>query len=311
MDKKAKIFIAGHRGLVGSAIERLLRKEGYENLLVRTHSALDLCNQNEVKKFFAKEKPDYVFLAAAKVGGIVANSTYPAQFIYENLQIQNNVIHQSYVAGVKKLCFLGSSCIYPKFAQQPMKEEYLLSGKLEPTNEPYAIAKIAGIKMCESYNRQFGTNFISVMPTNLYGPNDNFDLQNSHVIPALIRKFVEARNSHAENVTVWGTGTPRREFLFVDDMASACIFLMKNYSGNEFINIGTGMDVSIAELSDMIADVVRFTGEIIFDRTKPDGTPRKLSDISKLQKAGWSPSVSLQEGLVTTIRWYEQKFSQQ
>ncbi len=304
MDKNSEIFVAGHRGLVGSAIARLLRNEGYTNLIVRTHSEVDLCNQNAVENFFAKEKPEFVFLAAAKVCGIVANSTYPAQFIYENLQIQNNVIHQSYVAGVKKLCFLGSSCIYPKFAPQPMKEEYLLSGKLEPTNEPYAIAKIAGIKMCEAYNRQYGTNFISVMPTNLYGPNDNFDLQNSHVIPALIRKFVEAKQTNAATVTVWGTGTPRREFLFVDDMASACIFLMKNFNGNEFVNIGTGVDVSIAELSEMIAGIVGFTGEILFDRTKPDGTPRKLSDISKLRQAGWTPTVSLNDGLVETIRWF-------
>ncbi|MEW6061651.1 MAG: GDP-L-fucose synthase [Bacteroidota bacterium] len=304
MKKDSKIYVAGHRGLVGSAILRLLQQQGYTNLIYRTHNELDLTDQQAVKIFFDQEQPEYVFLAAAKVGGILANNTYPADFIYVNLQIQNNVIHQSYIHGVKKLCFLGSSCIYPKLAPQPMKEEYLLTGKLEPTNEPYAIAKIAGIKMVQSYNRQYGTDYISVMPTNLYGPNDNFDLQHSHVLPALIRKFVEAKEQNAPSVVLWGTGTPRREFLYVEDMADACIFLMNTYSGSEFVNIGTGEDITILELANMIKNEVGYTGSLGFDTTKPDGTPRKLLDVSKVHSLGWRAKVSLHEGLKKTIEWY-------
>lgn len=304
MKKDSKIYVAGHRGLVGSAILRLLQQQGYTNLVYRTHEELDLTNQQAVKNFFDQEQPEYVFLAAAKVGGILANNTYPADFIYVNLQIQNNVIHQSYVHGVKKLCFLGSSCIYPKLAPQPMKEEYLLTGKLEPTNEPYAIAKIAGIKMVQSYNRQYGTEYISVMPTNLYGPNDNFDLQHSHVLPALIRKFVEANEKQAPSVVLWGTGTPRREFLYVDDMADACIFLMNTYSGNEFVNIGTGEDITILELANMIKNEVGYNGSLEFDTTKPDGTPQKLLDVTKIHSLGWKAKVSLVEGIKKTIEWY-------
>jgi len=272
----------------------------------RTHSELELENQSAVQDFFAKEKPEYVFLAAAKVGGIHANNTYPAEFIFDNLQIQNNVIHSSHLHKVKKLCFLGSSCIYPKFAPQPIKEEYFLDGKLEPTNDAYAVAKIAGIKMCQAYNKQYGTNFISVMPTNLYGPNDSFDLQNSHVLPALIRKFVEARNTKAPNVTLWGTGNPKREFLYVDDMANASLFLMKNYNESEIINIGTGTDVSILELAHLIGESVGYEGKIIFDVTKPDGTPRKLLDVSKINALGWKATVPLRDGIQQTIRWYEE-----
>lgn len=304
MKKDSKIYVAGHRGLVGSAILRLLQQQGYTNLVYRTHEELDLTNQQAVKNFFDQEQPEYVFLAAAKVGGILANNTYPADFIYVNLQIQNNVIHQSYVHGVKKLCFLGSSCIYPKLAPQPMKEEYLLTGKLEPTNEPYAIAKIAGIKMVQSYNRQYGTDYISVMPTNLYGPNDNFDLQHSHVLPALIRKFVEAKEKHAPSVVLWGTGTPRREFLYVDDMADACIFLMNTYSGNEFVNIGTGEDITILELANIIKNEIGYNGSLEFDTTKPDGTPQKLLDVTKIHSLGWKAKVSLVEGIKKTIEWY-------
>ncbi|MFA6440399.1 MAG: GDP-L-fucose synthase [Bacteriovoracaceae bacterium] len=304
MEKKAKIFVAGHRGLVGSAILRLLHDQGYTNLISRTHSELDLTDQSEVKAFFERERPEYVFLAAAKVGGIHANNTYPAEFIYQNLAVQNNVIHFSYLYGVKKLCFLGSSCIYPKLSPQPMKEEYLLDGKLEPTNEPYAIAKIAGIEMAKSYNRQYGTNYISVMPTNLYGPNDNFDLQNSHVLPALIRKFVEAKESNSPAVILWGTGRPRREFLFVDDMAEACIFLMNTYDGNEFFNIGTGEDVTILEVAQKIKAIVGFTGALEFDSTKPDGTVRKLLDVSRINALGWKAKIGLQDGLEKAIDWY-------
>lgn len=296
--------MAGHRGLVGSAILRLLQQGGYTNLVYRTHKELDLTDQRSVKDFFDLEKPEYVFLAAAKVGGIYANNTYPAEFIFSNLEIQNNVIHQSYLHGVKKLCFLGSSCIYPKLAPQPMKEEYLLTGKLEPTNEPYAIAKIAGIEMANSYNRQYGTNYISVMPTNLYGPNDNFDLQSSHVLPALIRKFVEAKKNNAPSVVLWGTGTPRREFLYVDDMADACIFLMNTYDGSEFVNIGTGEEVTILQLAEIIKSEVGFSGKLEFDATKPDGTPRKLLDVSKLHSLGWKAKVSLRDGIKRTIEWY-------
>lgn len=304
MEKSSKIYVAGHRGLVGSAILRLLQQGGYTNFVYRTHNELDLTDQRSVKEFFDRERPEYVFLAAAKVGGIYANNTYPAEFIFSNLEIQNNVIHQSYLHGVKKLCFLGSSCIYPKMAPQPMKEEYLLTGKLEPTNEPYAVAKIAGIEMAKSYNRQYGTNYISVMPTNLYGPNDNFDLQNSHVLPALIRKFVEAKRNNAPSVVLWGTGTPRREFLYVDDMADACIFLMNTYNESDFVNIGTGEEVTILQLAEIIKSEVGFDGKLEFDSTKPDGTPRKLLDVSKLHSLGWKAKISLRDGIRKTIEWY-------
>ncbi len=272
--------------------------------MARTHEELELENQGAVRDFFEKEKPEYVFLAAAKVGGIYANSTYPAEFIFDNLQIQNNVIHSSYLHKVKKLCFLGSSCIYPKFAPQPIKEDYFLDGKLEPTNDAYAVAKIAGIKMCQAYNKQYGTNFISVMPTNLYGPNDSFDLQNSHVLPALIRRFVDARNSEAPSVTLWGTGKAKREFLYVDNMASACLFLMERYNDSEIINIGTGVDVSILELAQLIGSTVGYQGKIVFDTSKPDGTPRKLLDVSKINALGWKAKVPLAEGVKKAIEWY-------
>lgn len=304
MNKDAKIYVAGHRGLVGSAILRKLQADGYTNLVYRTSQELDLRDRNQVDKFFEEEKPEYVFLAAAKVGGIVANNEYPADFIRDNLMIQTNVIDAAYRNGVKKLLFLGSTCIYPKFAPQPLKEEYLLTGELEPTNEPYAIAKIAGIKMCQSYNRQYGTKYISVMPTNLYGPNDNFDLHTSHVLPALIRKFHEAKVNNAPYVEVWGTGTPRREFLHSDDLADACVFLMKNYEDNEIINIGVGEDISIKELAEKIKEVVGYQGEIKFDTTKPDGTPRKLVDVSKINALGWKASISLDEGLQKVYQWF-------
>lgn len=297
MDKKEKIYVAGHTGMVGSAIVRNLKKKGYSNFILRTSKELDLTRQADVEYFFENEKPDYVFIAAAKVGGIVANNTYRAQFIYENLQIQNNIIHQSYLTGVKKLMFLGSSCIYPKFAPQPMKEEYLLTGELEPTNEPYAIAKIAGIKMCEAYRDQYGCNFISVMPTNLYGPNDNFDLKNSHVLPALIRKFHEAKINNEPYVEIWGTGTPKREFLYVEDMAEACVHLMLHYNEKQFVNIGCGEDISIKDLALLIKKIVGFNGELKFDISKPDGTPRKLLDVTHLFATGWRPKVSLELGI--------------
>lgn len=306
MEKEARIYVAGHLGMVGSALVRNLQAKGYTNLLLRSIDELDLTRQSDVERFFEAERPEYVFLAAAKVGGIVANNSFPAEFIYINLQIQNNVIHSSYKFGVKKLCFLGSSCIYPKFAPQPIKEEYLLDGKLEPTNEPYAIAKIAGIKMCQAYNRQYGTNYISVMPTNLYGYNDNFDLTTSHVVPALIRKFVEAKNTHSQTVTIWGTGTPRREFLFVDDMADACVFLMEHYNDSEIINIGVGEDVTIAGLATIIKEEVGFEGEIVYDTSKPDGTPRKLLDVSRLHSLGWRAKTSLREGIRKTVEWYKE-----
>jgi len=313
MEKDAKIYIAGHRGLVGSAIVRKLKLDGYTNLLVKTHTELDLLDDKVVADFFAIEKPEYVFLAAAKVGGIMANNTYPAQFIYENLQIQNNIIHQSYLSGVKKLLFLGSSCIYPRECPQPMKEEHLLSGYLEPTNEPYAIAKIAGIKMCQSYNRQYGTNFIAVMPTNLYGPGDNFDLENSHVLPALIRKFHEAKEKGDSEMVAWGTGSPKREFLYVDDMADGCMFLMNNFDPNKeqnqkgeiFFNLGTGIDVTIKELTEIVKKVVGFEGEIAWDTSKPDGTPRKLLDMSKMHRLGWKHSVQLEEGVKKAYEWFK------
>lgn len=297
MEKSSKIYIAGHRGMVGSAIVRKLQAEGYSNLILRTSSELDLRNQHAVESFFAIEKPEYVFLVAAKVGGILANNTYRADFLYENLMIESNVIHQSYVHAVKKLLFLGSSCIYPKLAPQPLVEESLLSGYLEETNEPYAIAKIAGIKLCENYRRQYGCDFISAMPTNLYGPNDNYDLKNSHVIPALIRKFVEAKKSASSFVEVWGTGTPLREFMHVDDLADASLFLMRNYSELSFINVGTGSDISIKNLALLIKGITRFEGEIHFDASKPDGTPRKLMDVTRLNNLGWTYSITLEEGI--------------
>ncbi|HEY4491827.1 MAG TPA: GDP-L-fucose synthase [Acidobacteriota bacterium] len=304
MNPKDKIYIAGHKGLVGSAIDRFLRTQGYSNLVGRSHAELELADRKAVDLFFQEERPDYIFLAAAKVGGIYANNAYPADFIYSNLQVQNNIIDSAYRFGVKKLCFLGSSCIYPKLAPQPLKEEYLLSSPLEPTNEPYAIAKIAGIKMCQAYNRQYGTNFISVMPTNLYGPNDNFELQNSHVLAALVRKFSDAKKNGDKTVTVWGSGKPSREFLYIDDLAEACYFLMQNYNETEIINIGTGSDVTITELATMIAKQVGFEGTIGYDSSKPDGTPRKLLDVGRINKLGWKAKTSLEDGLKKTIRWY-------
>jgi GDP-L-fucose synthase len=297
MEKQGKIYIAGHRGMVGSAIKRKLEREGFTNLVLKSSSELDLRDQQKVTDFFAKEKPDYVFLAAAKVGGIVANNTYRADFLFDNLQIQNNVIHSSYLNGVKKLMFLGSSCIYPKLAPQPLKEDYLLTGLLEPTNEPYAIAKIAGIKMCDAYRAQYGCNFIAVMPTNLYGLNDNYHPQNSHVLPALIRRFHEAKKDNKPSVTIWGTGTPKREFLFADDLAEACFYLMQNYNQEGLINIGTGEDISIKDLAYMIKRIIGFEGEILFDTSKPDGTPRKLMDVSKLHEQGWKHKIELEEGI--------------
>lgn len=297
MNQDSKIYIAGHRGMVGSAIYRKLQALGYTNIIVRSSQELDLRNQQQVADFFETEKPEYVFLAAAKVGGILANNTYRAEFFYDNCMIQNNVIHHSYKVGVKKLMFLGSSCIYPKQAPQPLKEEYLLTGTLESTNEPYAIAKIAGIKMCDAYRSQYGCDFISVMPTNMYGPNDNYDLNNSHVLPALIRKFHEAKISNAPNVTVWGTGTPLREFMHSDDLADACLFLMKHYSEAGPINIGVGNDLSIKDLALLIKEVVGFTGTIIWDTNKPDGTMRKLMDVSKINTLGWTARIPLKEGI--------------
>ena len=297
MEKESKIYVAGHRGMVGSAIVRKLTSLGYTNLLTRTSTELDLRNQQQVADFFDVEKPEFVFLAAAKVGGIVANNTYRADFLYENLAIQNNIIHGSYLNKVKKLMFLGSSCIYPKLAPQPLKESYLLSGYLEQTNEPYAIAKIAGIKMCEAYRAQYGCNFISVMPTNLYGTNDNYDLVNSHVLPAMIRKFHEAKDKGASEMTLWGTGSPMREFLHADDLAEACLFLMENYNESELVNIGTGEDVTIKNLAALVKQIVGFKGEIIWDTSKPDGTPRKLMDVSKLHGLGWHHKIALEDGI--------------
>ena len=294
-----KIYIAGHRGMVGSGIVRKLQAEGYQNLLMRSSAELDLRNQAAVEDFFRFEKPDYVFLAAAKVGGIHANNTYRADFIHHNLAIQCHVIHAAHLFGVKKLLFLGSSCIYPKYAAQPIKEEYLLSGALEPSNEPYAIAKIAGLKMCEAYREQYGSNFISVMPTNLYGPNDNYDLLNSHVLPALLRKFHEAKTKGLSSVEVWGTGMPMREFLHVDDLADACHFLMMHYEGHSFLNVGTGKDISIKDLAYLIKEITNYSGEIIFNETKPDGTPRKLLDVSKIHSLGWKHQISLRKGIET------------
>jgi GDP-L-fucose synthase len=307
MKENSRIYVAGHSGMVGSAITRKLKAESHTHLILKELDELDLLNQKATLDFFEKEKPAYVFLAAAKVGGILANNTYRAQFIYENIQIQNNVIHSAYLTGVKKLLFLGSSCIYPKLAPQPIKEEYLLTGLLESTNEPYAIAKIAGIKMCQAYNDQYGTNFISVMPTNLYGPNDNFDLKTSHVLPALIRKFHEAKIENKPAVEIWGSGSPLREFLHVDDLADACYFLMQTYSGNDFLNIGTGKDIPIKDLALLIKDIVGYKGELTFDASKPDGTPRKLLDVSRLHATGWKEKYSLRDGLTMTYQWYLEK----
>jgi GDP-L-fucose synthase len=305
MEKNAKIFIAGHRGMVGSAIHRHLIGKGYNNFILRTSSELDLRNQFALNEFFETEKPDYVFLAAAKVGGIIANNTFRADFIYENIMIQSNIVHASYTTKVKKLLFLGSSCIYPKMAAQPMSEDALLTGPLEHTNEPYAIAKIAGIKMCDAYRDQYGCNFISVMPTNLYGPNDNYDLQHAHVLPSLIRKFHEAKKNNEAAVTVWGTGSPRREFLHADDLASACCFLMENYNEAGLVNIGTGSDLTIGELASIIKEVVGYEGAIVYDHTKPDGTPRKLLDVSKLHGLGWKHSIELRDGITSVYDAYK------
>ena len=306
MNKDSKIFVAGHRGLVGSAIVRELEKDGFNNLVLVTRSDVDLTNQNDVKKFFLSEKPEYIFLAAAKVGGIHANNTYPGEFLYQNLMIQNNVINSAFKNDVKKLLFLGSSCIYPKLAPQPMKEEYLLTGALEATNEAYAVAKIAGMKMAEFYTKQFNVNFISAMPTNLYGPGDNYDLQNSHVLPALIRKFHEAKETNSSAVEIWGTGKPKREFLYVDDLAEACIFLMKNYDENQFLNIGTGEDISISDLANIIKNIVGYSGELKFNKDKPDGTPRKLLDVSKINSLGWKAKTSLKVGIEKTYQIYKE-----
>lgn len=306
MEQSARIYVAGHRGMVGSAITRKLQQEGYTNLISRTSAELDLRNQQAVNRFFAEEKPEYVFLAAAKVGGILANNTYRAEFLYDNLMMEANVIHAAWQHGVKKLMFLGSSCIYPKMAPQPLKEEYLLTGELEPTNEPYAIAKISGIKMCEAYRDQYGANFISVMPTNLYGPNDNYDLHNSHVLPALIRKFHEAKLSGAPSVEIWGTGSPRREFLHSDDLAEACLFLMRNYHEKDFVNIGTGEDIPIKDLALLIKRIVGFEGELTFDTSKPDGTPRKLMDVSRLHALGWKHRIDLETGIASVYQQFQE-----
>jgi GDP-L-fucose synthase len=297
MKKDSKIFIAGHRGMVGSAIVRLLKSQGFQNIVTRTSSELDLTNQQSVDDFFSSEKLEFVFMAAAKVGGIVANNTFRADFIYQNLMIESNVIHCSYKHGVEKMLFLGSSCIYPKLAPQPLKEEYLLEGFLEPTNEPYAIAKIAGIKLCEAYRDQYGCNFISAMPTNLYGPNDNYDLNNSHVLPALLRKFHAAKTKNESQVEIWGTGAPLREFMHVDDLASACLFLMTNYNEKQFVNIGVGSDVSIKELAELVAETTEFRGQLVFNPSKPDGTTRKLMDVSKLHRLGWKHKIELVDGV--------------
>ncbi len=307
MERTAGIYIAGHRGLVGSAILRRLKSEGCPDLVTKTSAELDLRDQGAVTSFFAAEKPRYVFLAAAKVGGILANNTYPAQFIHDNLAIQTNVIEQAYRQGVEKLLFLGSSCIYPRLAPQPMKEEHLLTGPLEPTNEPYAVAKIAGITMCRAYRREYGCRFISLMPTNLYGPGDNFDLESSHVLPALVRKFYEAHHRGSPQVVIWGSGAPRREFLHVDDLADACLFLMDRYDDPEIINVGLGEDVTILELAEMIREIIGYRGEIAFDRTKPDGTPRKLLDVSKISALGWKPRYDLYSGLQHTCRWFMER----
>lgn len=306
MLKNSKIYVAGSNGMVGSAIVRNLRNKGFENIVTKSSKELDLRSQKEVFTFFETEKPEYVFLVAAKVGGIYANNAYPAEFLYDNMMIQNNVIHAAHVYNAEKLLFLGSSCIYPKMAPQPLKEDYLLTGALEPTNEAYAIAKIAGLKMCQYYKQQYGANFISAMPTNLYGINDNFNLQNSHVLPALLRKFIEAKHNNEQDVVVWGSGSPMREFLFVDDLAEACVFLMMNYNDGETINIGTGEDVTIKELAETIKEIVGFSGNLVFDATKPDGTPRKLLDVSKINNLGWKHKVSLEEGIRKTLHWIDE-----
>lgn len=308
MNKDSKIYVAGHRGLVGSAIVRNLKEKGYTNIVGKTHAELDLKDQKAVRKLFEEEKPEYVFLAAAKVGGINANNTNPADFIYENLEIQNNVIKAAFDYKVQKLLFLGSSCIYPKMCPQPIKEEYLLSGYLEPTNEAYALAKISGLKMCQFFKRQYGANFISCMPTNLYGPNDNFDLNSSHVMPALIRKFHEAKVKNEDFVEVWGTGKPLREFLHVDDMADGCVFLMESYDGEEHVNIGTGKEVTIRELAEMIKEVIGFEGELKFNMDKPDGTPRKLLDVSKLESLGWKYKIELKNGIKSAYEWFRENY---
>ena len=307
MNRSSKIYVAGHNGMVGSAILRTLKKRGYDNLVLKSSLELDLRNQQAAQDFFLKEKPEYVFLAAAKVGGIQANNTYRADFIYDNLAIEMNVIHSAWKNGVKKLLFLGSSCIYPKMSPQPIKEEYILSGYLEETNEPYAIAKIAGIKLCESFHIQYGCNFISAMPTNLYGPNDNYDLENSHVLPALMRKFHEATLRNEKSVTVWGSGNPRREFLQVDDLAEACLMMMIEYEGKDFLNIGYGDDISIAELAALVKDITGFKGVIVFDKSKPDGTVRKLMDSSKIQQIGWKPKINLKDGITETYQQYRRE----
>jgi len=307
MNREAKIYVAGHSGLVGSGIMGKLTRHSYRNIIYRRSSELDLRDQVAVNEFFATEQPEYVFLAAAQVGGILANSTYPAQFIYNNLMIEANVIHAAYLYGVKKLLFLGSSCIYPKMAPQPITEESLLTGELEPTNDAYAIAKIAGIKMCQAYNKQYKTNFIAVMPTNLYGPHDNFDLTSSHVLPALIRKFHEAKINQQSSVEIWGTGKPRREFLHVDDLAEACIFLMDHYEGTQPINVGTGVDITIADLATLIGKIVGYSGQISYKAEMPDGTMRKLLNVSKMTKLGWKPQISLEDGIVMTYQWYKQE----
>lgn len=304
MEKNSKIYIAGHRGLVGSAIIRNLKEKGFTNIIERTHKELDLKRQEDVERFFEIEKPEYVFLAAAKVGGIHANNTYPAEFIYDNLMIESNIIHSSYKSKVKKLLFLGSSCIYPKFAEQPIKEEYLLTGELEETNEAYAIAKITGIELCKFYRRQYGCDFISAMPTNLYGINDNFDLETSHVLPALIRKIHEAKITNKEEVVIWGTGKPLREFMYVDDLADALVHLMLNYSEEIHVNMGTGKDISIGELAEIVKEVIGYSGKIVNDLSKPDGTPRKLLDVSRLEATGWKYKVELKEGIEKTYKWY-------
>ena len=308
MKKSSKIYVAGHRGLVGSAIVRNLKSNGFNNIITRTHSELDLTNQANVRKFFEEEIPEYVFLAAAKVGGIHANNTYPADFIYDNLMIQNNVIKAAHDFNVTKLLFLGSTCIYPKMAQQPIREEYLLTWALEETNEAYAVAKIAGLEMCKFFKRQYGDNFISCMPTNLYGPNDNFDLKSSHVLPALIRKFHEAKVNGRDTVEVWGTGTPLREFIYVDDMADACVFLMENYDGEQHVNIGTGEEVSIRQLAETVKEVVGFEGELVFNTDMPDGTPRKLTNVDKLHRLGWKHKTSLNEGIKLAYEWFLENY---
>jgi GDP-L-fucose synthase len=309
MKLESKVYVAGHRGLAGSAILRRLASTGYSNIVTRTREELDLVSLPAVERFFATEKPDYVFLAAARVGGILANTTYPVEFLRDNLYIELNIIQAAFRHGVKKLLFLGSSCIYPKFAPQPIREESLLTGELEPTNEPYALAKIAGIKLCQAYNSQYGANFISIMPTNLYGPGDNFDLRTSHVLPALMRRFHEAEERNDPSVTVWGSGTPRREFLHVDDLADAYVYLMNTYSGSAIVNVGVGEDISISELAELIRDVVGYRGRIQYDTTKPDGTPRKLLDVSKLHDLGWEASITLREGLEQTYAWYRTTYA--